>query len=229
MNFKLAILGATVLLLASCDSNLEQMKTVLEVTTFKVKTTANDSTFNQLDAEVESNFTSKQPGFIKRQSGVNEEGEYVVLVYWNSTEDADASMQKFMKDESVADYAAMIDGATMKMARYTVDSDFDANNSEFVEVMSFDVQEGTDMETFNTTNKKVETSFTAKQEGFLQRLTGEDENGKQVVAIYWDNKTNSDTALQPFMANPISKEFMGMMVQKSIQFGRYQTLTSLKN
>lgn len=225
MNVRLMLLGMTVLMLNSCTST----KTVLEVTTFKLNATTNDSTFNQLDGEVESNFTSKQPGFIKRQSGVTEDGAYVVLVYWNSTEDADASMQKFMKDESVADYASMIDGSTMKMARYTVDSDFNASNSDFVEVMSFDVQEGTDMGTFNATNKKVETGFTAKQEGFLQRITGVDENGKQVVAIYWDNKANSDAALQPFMANPISKEFMGMMVQESIQFGRYQSLTSLEN
>jgi len=32
--------------------------------------------------------------------------------------DAEASMGKFMKDQSVADYAGMINGPTMKMNRY---------------------------------------------------------------------------------------------------------------
>lgn len=211
--------------MASCANS----KSVLEVTNFKLKPTANASSFNQLDAEVEGQFTSKQPGFIKRQSGVNDKGEYVVLVYWNSTEDAEASMQKFMSDAAVADYASMIDGASMKMARYSIDDAFQADNSTFVEVMSFQTKAGTDLTAFEAVNKKVETGFTAKQTGFLQRLTGVNEKGAQVVAVYWDNKANSDAALQPFMDNAISKEFMGMMDQSTIQMGRYQTLHSLKN
>lgn len=217
------IFSATVMLLASCSNK----QAVLEVTTFQLKSTADSTTFNQLDAEVEGNFTSKQSGYIKRQSAVSEDGEYVVLVYWNSIKDADTSMQKFMKDGSVAEYAAMIDENSMKMARYTIDKKFDANSSTFVEVMSFNTKKDTDLAAFNTTNQKVETSFTAQQAGFLQRITGVDESGQQVVAIYWDNKSNSDTALTPFMKNPISKEFMGMMEQNSIHFGRYQTLSSL--
>lgn len=213
------------LLLASCNSS----KSVLEVTSFKPKTTTNILAFNKLDAEVESNFTSKQAGFIRRQSGINEEGEYLVLVYWNTLEEANASMQKFMSDESVVDYASLIDGSTMKMSRYRVDDEFNATNSHFVEVMSCQTKADIDIEAFNKTNKKVETGFTAKQAGFLQRITGVNENGEQVVVVYWDNKNNSDAALKPFMENAISKEFMGMMNESSIQMGRYQILTSLKN
>lgn len=212
-------------LISSCN----QTKLVLEVTTFKTKSIANSLTFNKLDAVVESNFTIKQPGFIKRQSGINQNGEYVVLVYWETLEDAQASMEKFMSDPSVADYASMIEGSSMKMSRYTVGSKFKAANSNFVEVMSFKTKADTDMNVFNKTNKRVEKVFTAKQTGFLQRITGVNENGDQIVAVYWDNKNNSDSALQPFMENPISKEFMGMMNQSSVQMGRYQTLNSLNN
>lgn len=225
MKFKLVLLGMVALsLLSSCTGGKQ---VVLEVTTFKPKSTTNVSVFNQLDAEVEAKFTSKQPGFIRRQSGVNEQGEYVVLVYWNTTEDADASMQKFMGDASVADYAGMIEGATMKMARYTITEKFNAGSSDFIEVMSFGTLEGTDMQAFDKTNNKVETDFTGKQKGFLQRITGAGSDGAQVVAVYWDNKANSDAALQPFMETSIAQEFMGMMDQPSIRLGRYQTLTSL--
>jgi len=215
------------LLVGSCETPITE--SVLEVTTFKTKSVTNSSTFNTLDAQVENDFTSKQPGFISRQSGINENGEYVVLVYWETLDNAKASMQKFMADASVADYAGMIDGPTMKMARYTIDDNFNAASSNFVEVMTFDLKDGTDMDVFNKTNKKVETDVTAPKEGFLQRITGVDESGKQVVAVYWDNKTNSDAALKPFMENPISKDFMGMMTQESVWMGRYQTLSSLDN
>ncbi|WP_298420939.1 nuclear transport factor 2 family protein [uncultured Kordia sp.] len=225
MKFKLLVLGIIGLLFTSCQND----QSVLEVTTFKLKSTANSIEFNKLDAEVETNYTSKQPGFIKRQSGVNEHGEYVVLVYWSTMSAAEASMQKFMNDTSVADFAAMIDGNSMKMARYNNNDAFKATTSDFIEVMSFDTKADANLEVFQETNKKVETGFTVKQEGFLQRIIGENEKGTQVVAVYWDTKTNSDKALKPFMQNPIAKEFMGMMNQSSIHIGRYQTLKSLKN
>ncbi len=94
---------------------------VIEVTTFKSNTTVDSDSFWQRDAEIESDYTSKQPGYISRESGYSEDNnEVVVVVRWKTQADADASMKKFMSDQSVQDYADMIDGPTMKMARYQV-------------------------------------------------------------------------------------------------------------
>ena len=224
---KLILIGVIVLLVSSCTET--KTESVLEVTTFKTKSITNTLAINTLDAEIESTFTNKQPGFISRQSGINENGEYVVLVNWETLENAKASMEKFMTDPSVADYASMIEGSSMKMSRYVIEDKFNATNSNFIEVMSFETKTDIDMKAFNKINKRVEKGFTAKQPGFLQRITGVNENGEQIVAVYWDNKSHSDAALQPFMNNAISKEFMGMMNQSSISMGRYQTLNSLKN
>ena len=103
------------ILIVGCEEPKPEL--VLEVTTFNLKTTASQKAFNALDAEVEANFTSKQPGFIKRESARDENGNYLVLVYWNTEADAEASMSKFMADPSVADYAGMIEGESMKMNR----------------------------------------------------------------------------------------------------------------
>lgn len=199
-------------------------KTIMEVTTFNIKPDANPMSFAKRDREVESDFTSKQPGFINRQSGLDDKGNYVVVVYWESLADASASMSKFMTEASVADYAAMIDAATMKMSSYAMDQSFAAEGSRFVEIMSFDVQSGTDMAKFAVTNQKVETDFTGSRNGFLQRLTGADEADRQVVAVYWASKALSDASLQPFMEAPIAKEFMGSMNQASMDMGRYSFL-----
>ena len=129
-----------------------------------------------------------------------------------------------MNDASVGDYAQMIDGPTMNMSRYVMDKPFHAEESRFVEIMSFDVKSGTDMAQFDATNQKVETDFTGKRTGFLQRMTGANEAGKQVVAVYWASKATSDAALQPFMEAPIAKEFMQGMIQTSMVMGRYQLL-----
>lgn len=227
MKQKLSIASLILILTMSCTSNKENY--VLEVTTFKLKTTTNTSTFNVLDAKVEENFTSKQPGFIKRQSAVNVNGEYVVLVYWDNNQNADASMQKFMSHTSVADYASMIDGSTMKMSRFTVNEISNDIQSDFIEVMSFNLNDDVNAEDFKNLNTKVGKVVTAPKKGFVQRITGSNVEGKQVVTIYWDNKANSDAALQPFMSHELSKKFMGKMNQNTIAFGRYQVVKSIKN
>jgi len=149
------------LLLSHCsstNSNLSNTtsmegKTIMEVTTFNLKSGVDPSAFAERDMKVEEDFTSKQAGFIKRISGVNEKGEIVVTVFWKSTDDAAASMKKFMGDASVSDYANMIDGETMNMNRYVMDEAFKADDSKSVELMAFDLKEGTDAKSFGKLNK----------------------------------------------------------------------------
>ena len=210
------------------ETNMEN-KQIMEVTSFSINSTADPMAFAKRDAEVENDFTSKQPGFIKRQSGIDDKGNYVVVVFWKSLSDADASMKKFMGDASVADYAKMIDGPSMKMSRYKMDKPFNAENSQFVEIMSFDVKPGTDLAKFEALNYQVETDFTGKRKGFVQRLIGVNEDGRQVVAVYWANKALSDASLQPFMGAPIAKEFMQGMDMSSMGSGRYKFLTAPLN
>ncbi len=117
------LIGLTILLfgITSCSSPTEKMTrkgVVIEVTSFKINANVDMAAFQKRDATIEKDFTSKQPGFLKRLSAVNDAGEYVVVVYWKSMAEAEASMGKFMKDQSVADYAGMINGSTMKMNRY---------------------------------------------------------------------------------------------------------------
>jgi len=94
---------------------------VIEVTTFKYKSTVDANEFWMEDAKIESDYTKHQPGYINRESGYSkDQNEVVVVVRWKTHADAEASMTKFMADESVKKFANMIDEATMKMARYEV-------------------------------------------------------------------------------------------------------------
>jgi hypothetical protein len=117
-SIQLIALLAIVLGFSSCTST-RPAGAIIEVTSFRTKSGSVGSTaFQKRDSEISRDYTSQQPGFLKRLSGVNEKGEYVVVVYWKTMADAEASMNKFMTDKSVADYAGMIDGPTMKMNRY---------------------------------------------------------------------------------------------------------------
>jgi heme-degrading monooxygenase HmoA len=205
------------------ESNMNS-KAIMEVTTFNINSDVEPMTFLKRDAQVEIDFTSKQPGFINRQSGLDDDGNYVVIVYWETITNADSSMGKFMADTSVADYAAIIEATTMKMERYTINNTYNAMGSQFVELMAFDLNPETNIADFDNLNQKVETDFTGKRDGFLQRLTGVNNAGKQVVAVYWASKETSDASFKPFMEAPIAKEFMKEMNQSSILMGRYSLL-----
>lgn len=120
---KSIILALVSIFTIGCSQNKKDMKKpyVIEITSFKYKATVDANQFWEEDAKVEEIYTSRQPGYISRESGYSDnENEVVVVVRWNKQSDADASMQKFMTDESVKDYANMIEGSTMKMARYDV-------------------------------------------------------------------------------------------------------------
>lgn len=214
-------------LITSCESNQNDNstmmeKTIMEVTTFSIHDTIDVTSFKEMDAKIENIFTSKQPGFIQRQSGVDEKGNYLVVVFWKSLNDADASMKKFMTESSVANYAAMINPSSMKMSRYHMEKAFDADQSQFVEIMSFDVKSEVNLKEFKKLNQKVETDFTGKRDGFMQRLTGFNEAGTQVVAVYWKNKSTSDASLKPFMEAPIAQDFLQAMNQSTMSMGRYE-------
>nr|WP_321236750.1 hypothetical protein [uncultured Psychroserpens sp.] len=94
---------------------------VIEVTTFKYLESVDANDFWKEDAKIQANYTSKQQGYIHRESGYSDEtNEVLVIVKWETKEDADNSMNKFMKDTSVVKFVNMIDISTMKMTHYTV-------------------------------------------------------------------------------------------------------------
>lgn len=102
-------------------------KIVMELRTFKLGSNINPKLFAKRDAQVERDFISKQAGFIRRHRGVDEKGNYIVVVYWEDIVDADVSMSKLMTDVSIADYSQMIEASSMKIFRYTMDKPLDAD------------------------------------------------------------------------------------------------------
>lgn len=119
---KILVIALASIFAISCSKKQKDMKPyIIEITTFKYNLDVDPDKFWIRDGEIEAEYTSKQPGYLSRESAFSENNkEILVVVRWQTQADADASMRKFMKDPTVADYAAMIDGVTMKMTRYDV-------------------------------------------------------------------------------------------------------------
>ncbi|MEM7334897.1 MAG: hypothetical protein AAF490_22660 [Chloroflexota bacterium] len=92
--------------------------TVIEIATFQIKVGVSAVAFNKFDQAVQVEHVSKQPGFISRETAVTETGAWLVIVHWQSVEDAEASMASFGDAPAAAQFMANLDASTMEMKRY---------------------------------------------------------------------------------------------------------------
>ncbi|PSW06763.1 antibiotic biosynthesis monooxygenase family protein [Photobacterium lipolyticum] len=92
---------------------------VIEIVTLTLKEGVSYTEFAPIDKAVEDQHVAKQPGFISRESAAGENGEWLVIVHWESAKDADASMASFMSASAAQKFVDNIDGSTMVMKRYS--------------------------------------------------------------------------------------------------------------
>jgi hypothetical protein len=97
-----------------------QSTATVEVIHFRMREGADEEEFIREDARVGHEYTPYQPGFISRESAKNDEGDWVVIVHWESAEDAQASMEKFPNDPTAQRFISLMDSDTFTMTRYLV-------------------------------------------------------------------------------------------------------------
>ncbi len=89
---------------------------VIEITYFKPKETVSQEIFGARNIRVGVEYASKQTGFISRETGVDADGTWVIVVHWKTLADSEASMQKWMTESSVDDFKEMIEPSSFKMS-----------------------------------------------------------------------------------------------------------------
>ncbi|SED06709.1 hypothetical protein SAMN04489761_4163 [Tenacibaculum sp. MAR_2009_124] len=214
-----AIIGS--IFFASCNDDdhtvpsEEVTSIVVEVTTFNLNSDIDSNSFEIRDTEIEEDFASQQPGFLKRMSGFDANGKYVVMVFWETLADADASIAAFGSDPSVADYFAMIDGATFSAERYTTfaipNIEFDLESKNVIEVTTFNLNDGIDANSFISRDSEIERDFASLQPGFIRRTSGVDENGKYAVIVFWDTLDDADASIAAFGQDPTVADYFAMI------------------
>lgn len=92
----------------------------VEVLHFRAAPGADLEEFKREDVRVGKEYTPPQPGFMSRESAMNDNGDWVVIVHWESAEAAEASMQKFPNDPTAQRFLELMDSDTFSMIRYEV-------------------------------------------------------------------------------------------------------------
>lgn len=91
---------------------------VIEIATMTLAEGMTPDAFAKIDARVDAEHVSQQPGFISRQSGF-EDDTWVAIVQWESHEAAQASMDNFASAPAAAEFMGGVDAESIVMTRYT--------------------------------------------------------------------------------------------------------------
>jgi heme-degrading monooxygenase HmoA len=95
---------------------------VIEIVTLRLRSNATDTQFLAANQRVETEHVMRQPGFLSRETARGDNGEWLVVVHWTSSSAADASMASFASAPATSDFMAVIDGSSMSMKRYSLQS-----------------------------------------------------------------------------------------------------------
>jgi hypothetical protein len=86
----------------------------IEIVNYQLVEGADEDRFLEINRAVGAEFTSAQPGFLRREIGRAEDGTWLIAVYWETPEHARNSIGNIEKiPPSVETYMASIDRATL--------------------------------------------------------------------------------------------------------------------
>ena len=79
---------------------------VFELAQFKTKAGISDADILTASQEAQDGFLAKQKGYISREFSKSTEGGWVDIVHWETMEDAQVAMQKFMGHPSTEKFVS---------------------------------------------------------------------------------------------------------------------------
>jgi hypothetical protein len=101
------------------------MAKTFEIVTFRLKDGVSLKDFNDETMSMERNFLGKLKGFMDRDTGLSENGEVAVVLHWESAEDAQSSINKFVDAEGTRAFTSMIAMDTFQMRRFSLTDHYD--------------------------------------------------------------------------------------------------------
>ena len=86
---------------------------VAEAITVRLQDGADADGFVAANKALEENYISLQPGFIAREVAVTEDGEWLIVIHWETAEDSAASIAKFESAPGVGEFMSFLNTETM--------------------------------------------------------------------------------------------------------------------
>jgi hypothetical protein len=95
--------------------------TYLELGKFRLRAGVSTKALFEAERAIRHGRIQQQPGYLGRELGHNGNGEWLILIRWDSQEAGEAWSPIFMQDPVAQQLIAAIDMSTMQQEHYTID------------------------------------------------------------------------------------------------------------
>jgi hypothetical protein len=93
---------------------------VMETLTFRLAADTDEAAFLDADRRVQTGFSYRQPGLVRRTTARGQHGDWIVVVLWQSAGDADAAARRADTDRACSELVALLDETTVESRRYSM-------------------------------------------------------------------------------------------------------------
>ena len=91
---------------------------VIELHTFRLAEGTDTGHFLEVDARAQTDFAYRQPGLVRRTTARTDEGEWLVVTMWATSENAESAREAAVHDAAAGAFAGQIDAASATVRRY---------------------------------------------------------------------------------------------------------------
>jgi hypothetical protein len=92
---------------------------LIEINTFRLADGVSDDVYLAADERVRTGFVYHQPGIVRSTTCRAENGEWAVILFWASDEEADSAAAKVGDSPEYRELGGLIDQSTLQQRRYT--------------------------------------------------------------------------------------------------------------
>lgn len=90
-----------------------------------------------------------------------------------------------------------------------------------IEILAFNLVDGTDEEQFVLADKRVQSEFAYQQPGLMRRTTARSEDGGWMVIDLWRSAADADAADAKWGEDEAAAEFMSFVDRTTMRSKRY--------
>ena len=198
---------------------------LIEVITVALADGASVDDFLPANDLIREEYASLQPGYLARETAVSEDGQVRLAVYWESKTDSDNSIAGFGEAPGLEEFMAHLNAETMVIKQYELRSGSDQvefSGSGAVEVITFSLNEGADVEGFLAANDLISEEYVTQQPGFIGRQTGVTEEGEWAIIVHWTSASDSEASIAGFESAPGVGDFMSFIDAESMVVTIYE-------
>ena len=94
----------------------------VEFARFKLRDGVSNEQFLQAERNIRNGKIGQQPGYQGRELGRGDNGEYFIVIRWDTAENGAAWSPIFMQDPDGQAFAGCLDFSTMRQEHFTVES-----------------------------------------------------------------------------------------------------------